>query len=222
MTVPSGDFGDLLLTDRTETTLFFPEVQEPSFSFERADHLHIKPFLEVGFPGRIVGVGLCTNFRVPLDTNRVGGEQAHHFDLSFLALEDSREHPAIRSSGRPVFLFDPPARFVAMSPLSPGPEGFEDFMIDSMEHVLAHHMTMIQGPSTDLWIQFCDQFSCRQVPALLDVLSDLGKECLHILLRGSNEEFGFFSSLVLAYRPRDTCMTSLPRQRGSFPTSCEG
>ena len=74
MTMPSGDFGDLLVTDRAETPLFFPEVQEPSFSFERADHLHIKPFLKVWFPDRILRIGLGTNLRVPLTTNRVGGE----------------------------------------------------------------------------------------------------------------------------------------------------
>ncbi len=72
--MPSCDPGDLLVTDRAEAPLFFPEVQEPSFSFERANHLHIKPFLEVGFPDRIVRIGLRTDFRVPLDTNRVGGQ----------------------------------------------------------------------------------------------------------------------------------------------------
>ena len=151
MTVPSGDFGDLLVTDRAESPLFFPEVQEPSFSLERADHLHIKPFLEVGFPSRIIGIGLGANLRVPLNGYRVGGEQTHHLGLPLLTFEDPSEHPPIRASGRPVFLLDPPARFVAVSPLCPGPEGFEDFMIDSMKHILAHRMTMIPGPSTDLW-----------------------------------------------------------------------
>src|SRR5438045_9080848 len=115
MTMPSSDFGDLLVADRAESPLFFPEVQEPAFSFERADHLHIKPFLEVGFPGRIVRIGLCPNFRVPLDLYRGGCEQAHHFDLPLLTLEDSCEHPPVRTSVRPVFLLDPPACFMSVS-----------------------------------------------------------------------------------------------------------
>jgi hypothetical protein len=45
MAVPSSDFGDSLVADWAETSLFFPEVQKPSFSPECADHLHIKPFL---------------------------------------------------------------------------------------------------------------------------------------------------------------------------------
>jgi len=173
--------------------LFHPPVQELRFSLME----HLK---EVGFPGWVIGIGLCTNFRVPLDANRVGGEQAHHFDLPFLALDDSREHPSVRTSGRPVFLLDPPARFVAVSSLRPNPQGFEDFMIDRMEHILANRMAVIQGPSANLRIQFGDQFSCRQVSALLDVLSDLGKECLHVLLRGDNEELALLPFLILAYR----------------------
>ena len=200
MTVPTRDFGDLLVTDWAKAPLFFPQVQEPSFSPKRADHVHIKPFLEVGFPGRIVRIGLRANFRVPLDANRVGGEQAHHFDLPFFPVEDSRKHPPVRTGGRPVFLLDPPARFVGVSSLRPNPQGFEDFMIDRMKDILADHMAVIQGPSTNLRIQFGDQFSCRQVSPLLDVLSDLGKEGLDVLLGGSNEELGLLSFLVLAYR----------------------
>ena len=200
MTVPTRDFGDLLVTDWAKAPLFFPQVQEPSFSPKRADHVHIKPFLEVGFPGRIVRIGLRANFRVPLNMNRVGSEQTHHFGLTLLPFEDPSEHPAIRASGRPVFLLDPPARFVGVSSLRPNPQGFEDFMIDRMKHVLADRVAVIQGPSANLRIQFGDQFSCRQVSALLDVLSDLGKEGLDVLLRGSNEELGLLSFLVLAYR----------------------
>ena len=157
-------------------------MQEPPFSPERSDHLHIESFLKVGFPGRIIGMSLSTDLRVPLDANRVGREETYHFDLSFLTLEDSCEHPPIHPSGWPVFLLDPPARFVAMLTLSPGPQRFEDFMIGSVKHVLAHHMTVVQGPSAYLRIQFCDQVSCCQVSALLDVFSDLGEKCLDALL----------------------------------------
>jgi hypothetical protein len=182
MTVPAGDFGDLLVTDWAEAPLFFPQVQEPSFSLECADHLHIKPFLGVGFPSRVIGIGLGTNFRVPLNGYRVGSEQTHHLGLPLPILEDPSEHPPIRASGWPVFLLDPPARFVAVSSLCPNPQGFEDFMIDRMKHVLADRVAVIQGPSTNLRIQFGDQFSCRQVSAYFDVFSDLGKERLHVLL----------------------------------------
>ena len=63
MAVPASDLGDLLLAKRTKTGLFLPEMLKPSSSLERRKHLHIKPFLEVGFPSRIVRVGLRTNFQ---------------------------------------------------------------------------------------------------------------------------------------------------------------
>ena len=132
--------------------------------------------------------------------NRRSREESYHFRLPFLVPENASEHPTIGTSGRPVFLLYPPARFVGVSSLRPDPQGFEDFMIDRMKHVLADRVAVIQGPSANLRIQFGDQFSCRQVSALLDVFSDLGKECLHVLLRGGDEELGLFSFLVLAYR----------------------
>ena len=216
VTVPASNLGDLLLAKRTKTGLFPPKLLKPSSSFERRKHLHIQPFLEVGFPDRIIGIGLCTNFRVPLDANRVGGKQAYHFGLSFLTLEDAREHPPVRASGWPVFVLDPPARLVPVSSLCPDPEGFEDFMIDRVKRVLADRVAVIQGPSANLRIQFGDQFSCRQVSALLDVFSDLGKECLHVLLRGGNEELELFPFLVLAYRLPKKVESLLDRRDDCF------
>jgi hypothetical protein len=69
VTVPAGALGDLLLADWTETGLLLPQVQKPSFSFECGGHMQIKSFLEVGFPARIVWVGLCANFRMPLNAD---------------------------------------------------------------------------------------------------------------------------------------------------------
>lgn len=200
VTVPASNLRDLLLAKRTKTGLFPPEMLKPSSSFERRKHQHIKPFLEVGFPGGIIRIGLRTNFRVSLDANRVGRKKVYYFPLPLLSLEDARKHPPVRTSGRPVLVLDPPARFVPVSSLCPDPEGFEDFMIERVKHVLADRVAVIQGPSADLRIQFGDPFSCCQVFALLDVFSDLGKECLHVLLRGGNEELELFPFLVLAYR----------------------
>jgi hypothetical protein len=149
--------------------------------------MHIESLLKVWFSGKIVGISFCADLRVSFDTNRRSRQQPYYFGLPFVVLENTSEHPTIGASGRPVFLFDPPARFVAVSPLRPDPESFEDFVIHSMEDSLAYCMTMIQGPSPDLRVQFCDQFSCRQISALLDVCSDLGKKCFDILLRWFNK-----------------------------------
>ena len=77
-------------------------------------------------------------------------------------------------------------------------------------------MMMIQSPSTDLWIQFCDQFSCRQVSAFLDVVSDLGEKRLDILLRWSDEELRAFPFLILAYRLAEKVKASFDMRNDRF------
>src|SRR5215469_3997109 len=180
--VPASHLSHLLLAKRTKTSLVLPKMLKPSSSFEHRKQLHIKSFLAGGFPGGIIRIGLRTNFRVSLDANRAGRKKVYPLHLPLLSLEDARKHPPVRTSGRPVFVRDPPARFVPVSSLCPDPEGFEDFMIDRVKHVLADRMAVIQGPSANLRIPFGDQFSCCQVSTLLDVFSDLGQECLHVLL----------------------------------------
>src|SRR5215472_7748669 len=98
MTVPSRNFGDLLLADRTETSLFFPEVAQPSPSFERTNHLHIKSLLKVRFPGWVVGIGFCANLRMSFNPHRGSREEPYHFGLPFFVLENAGEHPTIGTS----------------------------------------------------------------------------------------------------------------------------
>ena len=50
MVVPSRESGDLLVTERTETVLLFPQVQQLPSAFEGVGHLHAEAFFEVHFP----------------------------------------------------------------------------------------------------------------------------------------------------------------------------
>ena len=50
MAVPSANLGDLLVADRAESSLLFPEREQPAFSFERRFHANIEPLLKVAFP----------------------------------------------------------------------------------------------------------------------------------------------------------------------------
>ena len=70
MTVPSADLGDLLVTNRAETVLLFPKVDEPLPPFESGFHLHVEAFFKIRFPGRIVGVRFCADLRMSLNANR--------------------------------------------------------------------------------------------------------------------------------------------------------
>lgn len=200
MAVPSSNLGDLLITNRTEAVLFLPKVTEPSSSFESGLHLYIEAFLEVCFPLRVVGVGFCADFRVPLNVDRRSRQQSDDFHLSLLALEDTSENPTLWSVIRKVCVFHPSVWFVSMSSACPFPDGLEDSMINSMEGCRTHHMAMLERPPTDLWVKFGYQFSCGQVAAFFDTFPDLPKKGLHVLLRWSNPELETLSLSIFAHR----------------------
>jgi hypothetical protein len=65
--VPAREFGDFLLTQRTDTVLLFPETGEHPPSPQGVAHLHPEAFLEVRFPGGIIRVRFFSDFNVPSD-----------------------------------------------------------------------------------------------------------------------------------------------------------
>ena len=62
MTMPSCEFRDLLVTDRAESALFFPEVQEFPFLFQVGGHFQVQSVLEIRFPLRVVRIGCTLDF----------------------------------------------------------------------------------------------------------------------------------------------------------------
>ena len=109
--------------------------------------MQIKPFLEVGFPRRVVRIGPCADFRMPLDADGGSREEVYRTHLSVFFFEHPCEHPMVQADLTKVFRFYPAAWFVAVSSACPGPQGLEDGMIDIVKNVLAHHMTVIHRPS---------------------------------------------------------------------------
>jgi hypothetical protein len=196
--MPSRDPGNLLVANAAETVLLFPEVAEPLPAFESGFHLYVEAFFKVHLPGRVVGVGFCADLRVPLNADRRSRQQPDYFHLPFLPCENASENPAIWSLIRKVFVFRPATWFISMPALRPSPNGLEDSMVNGLVSRCTHHMTMIERPSTDLWVEFCYQISCGSGAAFFDTLSDLAKKGLHILFRWGNEELRTFSFLILA------------------------
>src|SRR5262249_17776895 len=56
MVVPSCQCGDLLVADRTETVLVFPQVQQLPSAFEGVCHLHAEACFKIHFPLGVVRV----------------------------------------------------------------------------------------------------------------------------------------------------------------------
>lgn len=107
MVVPSCQFGDLLIAERTETLLLFPEVEEFPFSFEGVHHLHAKALLEVHFPFGIIRISSALDFDVSLNGDTFRLEQANGLHNPILSKDFSTEHPVLPLNRLEVFLLDP-------------------------------------------------------------------------------------------------------------------
>ena len=86
--VPSREFGDFLVADRTEAVLFFPEANKLASLSEIVHHFEAKSLLKVDFPSRVVRVGFAFDFSVSFD-GRVGSEA----QLNGLAVVFPEEQP---------------------------------------------------------------------------------------------------------------------------------
>jgi hypothetical protein len=66
MVVPSRDFCDFLLADRTNSILLFPEMEKLPSSFQGGLHPYVLPTLEVDFPRWVVRVRFPFNLHMSL------------------------------------------------------------------------------------------------------------------------------------------------------------
>jgi hypothetical protein len=89
MRLPSRQFGDPLLADRTFPLLLSPQKQQHFEPSERPLCLNIEALLKILFPMRVVGIGFTFDFGVP--ANGSVGEAVEPELLSgrsFLPAED--------------------------------------------------------------------------------------------------------------------------------------
>ena len=93
--MPSCNLSDFLVADGAQTLLFFPQVNEPVLPFEFCCHMNIKTLFKILFPGWVVGIGLCSYFRMPLNVDRRSREQLDPFHLFLFVLDEAGENPSI-------------------------------------------------------------------------------------------------------------------------------
>ena len=107
MVVPSRQFGNLLIAERAETLLLFPEIEEFPFPLEGVLHFHVKALLEVHFPFGIIRISSALDFDVSLNGDTFRLEQANGLDRPILPKDFSTEHPVLPLNRLEVFLLDP-------------------------------------------------------------------------------------------------------------------
>src|SRR5260370_2872055 len=104
--VPSCECGDLLLTDRAETFLLFPEGEQLPFPLEIVYHLHAEAFFKVLFPSGIVGVCFSLDFHMSLDRDVSRVKEIILYE-AFFGCDDSVEDPILPIGGFQVSLLNP-------------------------------------------------------------------------------------------------------------------
>lgn len=77
--VPSCESRDLLLADRANPFLLFPEGKQLSFPLEIVYHFDVEAFFNVLFPGGILGVCLSFDFHMSLDRDICRVEETASF-----------------------------------------------------------------------------------------------------------------------------------------------
>ena len=192
--MPSGDLGDLLMTDWAQTVLFLPKMDEPLLAFEGVYHLHVEAFFIVALPLRVVRVGLSTDFDVSFD-----GHMSGVCEIMRLLFCGSIEHPIVSSDGGEVFLRPPCSSFSWMSSFHPVAHHPIDRVVYGLEGVFAHHVLMIECPSPDDGVKLHDQLSSTESFVRLHDVAYLFEEGLHVFLGRFNQQFVPLARLVLAY-----------------------
>ena len=67
MVMPSRESGNFLVTQRAETVLLFPEVQQLPSSFKVVCHPYVQAFLEVHFPLGVIRICRASDLHMPLN-----------------------------------------------------------------------------------------------------------------------------------------------------------
>ncbi len=151
--MPPRDLGDLLVANWAPAALLFPQVDQPLFPFEGVYHFHVKTFLVVAFPFRVIRVGLSTDFGVSFKRHMYGLCEIMRFLFC-----SSIEHPIVSCDGLAVFLRNPFIRFVRVSPFHPSSYRSIDLVVYRIEGFFAYYVLMIECPSSHDGVKLDDQF----------------------------------------------------------------
>ena len=116
MVVPSCESSDFLVTQRTETVLLFPQVQELPSALEGVCHLHAEAFCEGHFPWRVIRVRGPLDLDMPLHGHVPCTTECEFVGLPLLTRVCPHEGPWSSMARAKVFLRYPSARLLRVPP----------------------------------------------------------------------------------------------------------
>ncbi len=189
MVVPSCESGDLLVANRTETVLVFPQVQQLPATFEGVCHLHAEAFFEVHFPLGVIRVCCAFNFDMPLNGHVTCTTEREFIGLPLVTRACPHEGPLSSLVRAKIFLRHPAARLLRVPPCGPGPQTLEDGCIHFDEGGLAHHVAVRVCPPANHRVELGNQIARRGLLVCLHHLPDVPEECLNTLAGWFDEQF---------------------------------
>ncbi len=126
MVVPSGESGDLLVANRTETVLLLPQVEQLPSAFEGVCHLHAEACFEVHFPLGVIRVRCPFDLDMPLHGHVPCTNEREFMGLPLLTRVCPYEGPLSSIARAKVFVRHPSMRLLRVPPYGPGPQTLKD------------------------------------------------------------------------------------------------
>ena len=121
MVMPSCSVVIFWSTDRTDTVLFFPKMQQLSSTFQVAGHLESQTPFKVWFPRGVIRIGCPFDFDMALDLDWAARAQAHLERFAMTAFGLAAEHPVPVLDVMKVLLFYPSLWLLRMPAACPSP-----------------------------------------------------------------------------------------------------
>ena len=153
MKAPAGDPGDFCIALGAESTLLIPEIAKSAGTPKRFQHVSPFAFFEVGFIGWIVRVGFAFNLDVSFDGSALGVVQPDFSRPSFVIAGFTEEGPVTIPAPVKVFRLEPARAFVRVPSSCPLPQTGVEGVIHASKRAFAHHVPMIVGPTSNLWVE---------------------------------------------------------------------
>ena len=150
--VPRAEFRDVLLADRADPLLFFPQIQQFPPTLERLLHFDAQPSLKVRLPRRVEGVGCSFHFDMTTNRNPAGAKQDE-----ILAVYFTVKDPMPTADGAVIALFDPSAAFVWVSAFRPSPKRLKDGVVYGSKGVFTRAVLVVMRPATNDRVEQLDQ-----------------------------------------------------------------
>ena len=127
--VPTGYFGQWLVTVGADAPLFLPQIRQCLASLQGWRYLYAVALFKIRFPFRIIGVARPLDLHLALDGDGGCLEQRFLGGFSSGIFCCSRERPRSVTDSFKVTVLDPLLPFAWVPPLCPLPQGLEDGVV---------------------------------------------------------------------------------------------